>query len=176
MKNLIHNLELGKNLKVLLLDLFAIGVVMLLPAISHMLPFPFYYLDPMRLVLFGIYFAHRNSKNVYLLAFGLPIFSMLYSGHPIFYKAILISFELFINLLFLHFLYRKGLNLFLSVFLSILISKVVYYLFKFVFIKVSLISGELFSTNLVIQLVIAIGLSLIFYLFGRPLTEKNNKK
>lgn len=176
MKNLIYNLELGKFSRLLILDLLAVGFVMITPAISHMLPFPLYYLDPMRLILFGIYFGNRNYKNVYLLALGLPIFSMLYSGHPIFYKAILISCELFINILFLHFLSRKGLNIFLAVFLSILISKVVYYLFKFFFIKLSLISGELFSTNLIIQLVIALGLSIVFYLFGKPIIEKNTKK
>ncbi len=52
----------------------AIGVIMFLPAISHIMPFPLYYMDPMRLVLLGVYFVNRNHKNAYLLAIGIAYF------------------------------------------------------------------------------------------------------
>ena len=167
MARTIFKLDLRTNLGIFITDFMAIGIIMFLPAISHMLPFPLFYLDPMRLVLLSVYFVNRNHKNAYLLAVGLPIFSMLYSGHPVFYKAMLISFELLVNMIVLHVLFRKGFNIFFSVFLSIILSKIVYYLFKFAFIEWALISGKLFSTSLMILFFIALGLSAVFFFFGR---------
>ena len=175
MNNRVFNLDTNRNIIILVSDIIAIAVIMFLPAISHIMPFPLYYLDPMRLVLLGVYFVNRNHKNAYLLAIGLPIFSMLYSGHPVFYKAILISFELLVNMVVLHLLFRKGLNIFFAVFLSIILSKIVYYVFKFLFIEWSLISGKLFSTSLIIQMIIAIGLSAVFFLFGRSANQSSQK-
>lgn len=176
MNKLTYSLEYRKSLAILIIDIFAIGFVMFLPAISHLLPIPIYYIDPMRLVLFTVYFINKNHKNAYILALGLPIFSMFYSGHPIFYKAILISIELFINIVLIHQLSRRGFNIFIAVFLGIVLSKVLYYFFKFIFIKWSLISGELFSTNLFIQIAIALGISLVFYFFTKAKFEKSVKK
>ena len=171
MNSRVSSLKSKKNSITLLADIVAVVVILLLPTISHLMPFPLFYLDPMRLVLLGVYFVSRNYKNAYVLAVGLPIFSMLYSGHPIFYKAILISFELLINILLLHFLFRKGVNVFFAVFSSIILSKVLYYLFKFVFIEWALISGKLFSTSLITQTLIAIGLSFVFFIFGRKVNQ-----
>ena len=175
MNNSVFNLDSNRNIIILVSDIIAILVIMFLPAISHIMPFPLYYLDPMRLVLLGVYFVNRNHKNAYLLAIGLPIFSMLYSGHPVFYKAILISFELLVNMVVLHLLFRKGMNIFFAVFLSIILSKIFYYLFKFAFIEWSLISGKLFSTSLIIQLIIALGLAVVFFLFGRKASQYSEK-
>ena len=175
MTSTIFNLDLRTNLGVLITDIMAIGIIMFLPAISHILPFPLYYIDPMRLVLLGVYFVNRNHKNAYLVAIVLPIFSMLYSGHPVFYKAMLISFELLINMVALHLLFRKGINIFFAVFLSIILSKIVYYLFKFAFIEWSLISGKLFSTSLIIQISIALGLSVVFFLFRKKVNQSFKK-
>ncbi len=175
MNTRIFNFDSKRNIAILISDIAAIIVIMFLPAISHMMPFPIYYLDPMRLVLLGVYFVNRNHKNAYLLAIGLPIFSMLYSGHPVFYKALLISFELLVNMVVLHLLFRKGINIFFAVFLSIIFSKIVYYLFKFAFIEWSLISGKLFSTGLIIQIIIALGLSTVFFLFGRKANQSSQK-
>ncbi len=175
MNTRIFNLESKRNIIILVSDIAAIVAIMFLPVISHMMPFPLYYLDPMRLVLLGVYFVNRNQMNAYLLAIGLPIFSMLYSGHPVFYKAMLISFELLINMVVLHLLFRKGINIFFAVFLSIIFSKLVYYLFKFTFIEWSLISGKLFSTSLIIQIIIALGLSAVFFLFGRKANQSSQK-
>ena len=171
MNSSVSSLDSKKNVLILVSDIIAIIVIMFLPTISHLMPFPLYYLDPMRLVLLGVYFVSRNYKNAYVLALGLPIFSMLYSGHPVFYKAILISIELFINMVVLHFLFRKGTNIFFAVFFSIVLSKIIYYLFKFAFIEWSLISGKLFSTSLIIQIIIAAGLSSVFFIFGRRFNQ-----
>jgi len=92
MKNILNIPVTQTTPGIIFTDIAAIMIVIFLPAISHMMPFPLFYLDPMRLVLLGVYFVTRNEKNAYIIAMGLPIFSMLYSGHPVFYKAILISF------------------------------------------------------------------------------------
>ncbi|MCB0471872.1 MAG: hypothetical protein KDC56_02315 [Flavobacteriaceae bacterium] len=173
--NSAFNLQIKRNLIILISDLMAVAVILFLPAVSHLAPFPVYYLDPMRWVLFAVFFVNRDHFNAYLLAIGLPIFSMLYSGHPVFYKAILISLELFTNMFLLNLFIRPKNNIFFSVFISILASKIVYYLFKFTFIKWSLISGKLISTSLTIQLVIALGLSLVFFLFAGKIHQQSNK-
>ena len=175
MKENAIKIDLKNKIFVLISDILAFVLIMLIPTLAHLLPFPLYYLDPMRLILFGVYFANRNHYNAYLLALVLPVFSMLYSGHPAFYKAILISLELFLNIIVLHFLFRKEINVFFAVLISIVLSKLLYYLLKFAFIKWSLISGELFSTNLIIQIVIALGLSTFFFLFRRSINQHSKK-
>lgn len=167
MNNMTETLNIKKSVALILTDLMAIFLILVVPAASHLLPFPVYYLDPMRLVLFAAYFVNRNEWNAYVLAISLPIFSMLYSGHPIPVKAVLISFELLLNMILLTTLVKKGSNIFLAVFASILFSKVAYYIVKFVLIKSSILPGNLFSTNLLTQLIIALGLSGLFYVFLR---------
>ena len=74
-------------------------------------------------------------------------------------KSVLITIELLINLFLFYFLIEKT-NKFISMFLSIILSKIIYYSAKFFLIQVNLIDGGLISTSLFIQWVVAIGLSL----------------
>ena len=164
MKNFNEILDAKSSIALILTDVTAVLLILFIPALSHILPFPVYYMDPMRLVLFGAYFVNRNRWNAYALAMALPIFSMLYSGHPIPIKAVLISFELLLNMILLTVFLRKGTQVFLAVFASIFLSKMAYYFAKYIFIQFTLLSGNLFSTNLITQLLIALGLSGVFYL------------
>ena len=66
--------------------------------------------------------------------------------------------ELLINLLLFYYLTQKT-NTFISLFLSIVISKAIYYSAKFAFIQMNLIDGNLISTPILIQWIIAIVLS-----------------
>ena len=167
MKNFTEILGGHKSIQLIFTDLMATLLILVLPAVSHVLPFPVYYLDPMRLVLFTAYFINHNHRNAYALAMALPIFSMLYSGHPIPVKAVLISFELLLNMILLRIFVKMGWNIFLAVLASILLSKVGYYLVKFILLKSTILEGDLFSTNLFTQVLIALGLSGLFYLFLR---------
>ena len=162
-----HNATLGikGGIALVLTDLMAVILVLILPALSHLLPFPLYYLDPMRLVLFAAYFVNRNEWNAYALAIALPVFSMLYTGHPIPVKAMLISFELLLNMLVLSLLLNRGVSVFMAVLASIVLSKIAYYLAKWTLIQAAFLEGNLFSTSLITQLLIALGLSSVFYLF-----------
>ena len=167
MKKFTEILDDHKSIHLIITDLMATLLILVLPAVSHVLPFPIYYLDPMRLVLFTAYFINHNHRNAYVLAIALPIFSMLYSGHPIPVKAALISFELLLNMILLKTLIKLGTNLFFAVFASILLSKVAYYLIKYILLQTSILEGKLFSTNLFTQVLIALGLSGLFYVFLR---------
>lgn len=143
-------------------DLIALSVITIVPALSHMIGIPLYLLEPMRVVLL-ISLFHTSKKNAFMLAFILPIFSLLISQHPSLPKTILIISELILNVWLFYLLTQKISNNFLSMFLSILISKLYYYIIKYVLISFGLLSGELVSTALYLQAIVGVAIS--FYSF-----------
>jgi hypothetical protein len=151
---------------IVLTDLLVFLLVYFLPAFSHMLPVPLYLLDPMRIIVFAGYLFSRNEKNAFFLALTIPIFSMLVSGHPPFFKAFLISIELSANILLFIYLQQRIKWIVLALFVSIVSSKVIYYALKFVFLKLALIDGSFISTSVFIQLgtVLFITILLSFFL------------
>ncbi len=87
-------------LRTALLDALLCAAVVSVPSLSHAAAFPFYYLDPMRLLVFAaILFSTR--RNALIMALGLPLLSMATSGHPVFPKVLLIQAELAVNVLLL---------------------------------------------------------------------------
>lgn len=146
------------SLKAFLIDLIVIAVIYFLPAFSHIINFPLYLIEPLRIaVVFCL--LHTNKRNALFVALTVPLFSFFISSHPAILKSALIIAELLINLFLFYFLVRKQ-NIFLSMFLSIIISKIFYYSIKFILIQVNLMDGSLVSTPIYIQWVVAIGLSL----------------
>jgi len=144
--------------KTMLIDFIAISFVYFLPALSHLTSIPLYLIEPMRLAVI-LCLVHTNRKNALIIAVSIPLFSLVVSSHPAILKTILITIELLINLFLFYFLCKKT-NKFISMFLSIVLSKIIYYSLKYVFIQVNMIDGNLISTPLVIQWLVAIGLSL----------------
>jgi hypothetical protein len=71
---------------------------------------------------------------------------------------------LIINSLFLLFFLRKNMNSFVAFISSILISKCCYYTFKYLLLSTNLIDGELITTPLEIQFLVALVLSIYGYL------------
>lgn len=153
------------KVKVAIVDILAITVIYFLPTFSHLLSFPLYLIEPMRIMLiFAL--VHTRKENAYFIAFSLPIFSYLISAHPFMPKTILISFELLVNVGLFFFIKSKINNLFVTALISIVASKVLYYIAKFSFIQFALIEGSLVSTPLYIQLIVTIVLSgYIFLMF-----------
>lgn len=147
-------------------DFIALAIVYFIPAISHAISFPLYYFEPMRIMVI-LAIAHTTKKNAYLLAITLPLFSLLTSGHPVLYKSVLMSVELSLNVFLFYLISRRLENHFVSMLLSILLSKAVYYLVKFILINISLVHLELVSTPLLIQVFVSLAISaylfLIFY-------------
>lgn len=133
----------------------ALLLIYFTPAISHLLNFPLYLAEPMRLMLI-LAMVHGDKRNAYLLAVTLPLFSFAISAHPVFYKMLLISAELTLNV-WLFFMLRNRLkNDFAAMLSAIILSKLAYYLFKAIFISVALIGPGLISTPIWIQLLTSV--------------------
>jgi hypothetical protein len=148
----------------LILDIITLVLVYIVPAVAHFFSLPVYMLEPMRFILLGALFFSGNVKNTYILAITIPIFSMLTSGHPPPLKTLLICLELFANVFLFYFLYSpKKNNLLISLFISIIISKIIYYFLKFLFIEVALIDGKLISIPIITQLITTIIISLSLF-------------
>ena len=136
----------------IVVDIFLVTVVLISPVISHKFHLPLYLIEPMRLAV--VYaFLFDSKHHAMRLAITLPLLSFLFNGHPILLKAILISIELLVQVLMNDFLKQKSTNLYLNVIISIILSKIFYYLIKMVFIQLGLIGGVLVSTNLIYQLI-----------------------
>ncbi len=149
--------------KNLLIDAVLLCIVYFIPVISHFSPVPIYLFDPMRFVLLAGLLLTRNNANVFFLAITIPVFSSFLVGHPTFIKAILISVELTINiLLFIRFSNRSNLHAVVALFLSIILSKMVYYFLKFILIKFGILDGILFSTSLYVQFGVVLLITFIF--------------
>jgi hypothetical protein len=166
MEKALSIIDFKSNIKTYLIDFSLLLLIYFLPAISHLLVFPVYYLDPMRIALV-VALIHTSKKNAYIIAFTLPLFSFLISSHPQILKSFLLSAELIINLSLFFLLKEKIKNVFTSLFISIIISKVIYYLLKFALIYFTLLNDKLFSTPLYFQLISAIILSTYIYLVHR---------
>ncbi len=157
-RSLKHSLYSIYSIRTILIDFIAITFIYLLPSLSHLTNVPLYIIEPMRLaVIFCL--LHTNKKNTFLVAITIPLFSLVVSSHPAILKSVLIICELMINLLLFYFLVKKT-NAFVSMFLSIVFSKIVYYSAKYIFIQMNMIESNLISTPMLVQWLIAIGLSL----------------
>ena len=166
MEKALSLIDLKSNIKTYLIDFSLLLMIYFLPAISHLFAFPVYYLDPMRIALV-VALIHTSKKNAYIIALTLPLFSFLISSHPQIIKSFLLSAELVITLSLFYLLKDKLKNVFTSLFISILISKVIYYLLKFALISFALLNDRLFSTPFYFQLISAVLLSTYIYLVNR---------
>lgn len=144
-----------KNYKDVMYDLFALAFIFFVPTLSHLTTIPLYYFEPMRILLLAS-LVHTSKRNVYILTFLLPIFSFIVSSHPSFYKAWLISAELTINVFLFLFLIRIFKNNYLSVIISVIISKFFYYSIKYFLIQFGLIDGALISTPILYQILVTL--------------------
>ncbi len=155
-----------KNINSLAYDLIALSIITLTPALSHLVNVPLYLLEPMRIMLL-ISLFYTSRKNAYVLASVLPIFSYLIASHPELLKTIIIATELTLNVYLFFLLYEKINNKFFVMFLSIIASKLYYYTIKFIFISFGFINGNLITTPIYLQLIVAIGISVYAYLMLR---------
>jgi hypothetical protein len=117
--------------------------------------------------------VHSSRNNAYLLAFLLPLLSLLLSNHPSIAKTFILSGDLILNI-FLYFkLSEVYKNKFLLMSMSIVVSKLAYYLAKYLLIQFSVLKGGLIATPFYIQLLIVIILSGYVYLADKlSLTDR----
>jgi hypothetical protein len=162
--------NLKRNGSAWLLDILAILAIYFIPTISHMVGIPFYLFEPMRIFVI-LSLLHSRKANSYALAIGLPLFSFLISSHPVLLKAGLISFELVINV-FLFYLARKRLAAHWAVLISVIFSKIIYYMFKYLFIQFALLESSLISTPLYFQFFTTLAFGLYAFIWIKTSTQK----
>jgi len=166
MEKALSVIDIKSKIKTYLIDFSLLLSIYFLPALSHLFAFPIYYFDPMRIALV-VALIHTSKKNAYIIAITLPLFSFLISSHPQILKSFLLSAELIINLGLFFFLKDKLKNVFATLFISIVISKVIYYFLKFVLIYFTLLNDKLFSTPFYFQLISVFVLSSYIYIVNR---------
>lgn len=158
---------------IIIFDLAVLSFIYFLPALSHLLVFPLYYFDPMRFVLVFT-LLHTTKRNTFIIALSLPLFSFFISSHPSMIKAGLLSTELLLNV-FLYFVIVEKLNSrVFSLFISILISKIAYYLLKYLSIETGILTDKLFSTPFYYQSITILLIASYVFLFERFSSSKNN--
>lgn len=146
------------NKRSIIFDILSLAVITVTPALSHMFSVPIYLIEPMRIMLL-LTLIHTSNKNAYLMAFFLPLFSYFISSHPVILKVALIAGELIFNVWFFLFLNKFVKNHFITMAASILVSKFLYYSAKFSVISFGLLSTELFSTPIYIQVILVLVVS-----------------
>ena len=146
----------------ILTDVSALAFIYLVPSISHLINMPVYLIEPMRLMLI-LALVHTNSKNAYILALTMPLFSLIISGHPALPKMILIDIKLSLNVFLFYALAKYMKIVFPAILISIVSSKIIYYLLKFILINLAVINTELISTPILVQVITTVLFS--FYLF-----------
>ena len=152
----------NKKALVVFYDFLALIAITVTPALSHMFSIPFYLIEPMRIFLI-LSIIHTNNKNAYLLAVGLPLFSYLISAHPVLPKMFLISSELSLNVFLFSLLSKRIENYFVPMFLSILLSKIYYYVIKLGLIAAGLSAIGGIDFPIYSQVIVVLGLSVYTY-------------
>lgn len=143
-------------------DIMILVIIYFVPTLSHMLSFPLFVIDPMRISILGSYLFLRNRNNAYVMAMTLPLFSYLVAGHPIAIKNVIIAIELLTNIFILDLLIKRTNKIFIVTFTSILFSKVLYYILKGLVISFGLLNSTLVDTSSWTQLIVGIAISVMF--------------
>ncbi len=158
------------RIRAIVFDIIALAAIAFLPAISHMLSFPLYLIEPMRILMI-LAVAHTSKRNTFIVAAALPILSFVLSSHPVFFKMLLIISELTLNVWLFFYLSKKIGNNFYAALASIFTAKIYYYLIKLLLVSAALIEGDLVATPLYLQAIVAVALSgYIYFIFGKKTT------
>ncbi len=153
------------GIKSILLDFVAIAFIYLVPTFSHLLSFPLYYIEPMRImVILAMIHTHRN--NAYILALTLPLVSFALAAHPLLVKSMLIAIELVAMVAVFQMLHKR-IHVLAAIFLSIWVSKLFYYIMKFAAISTIMPDESMIGIALHIQLITSIIMSLYVFMVMR---------
>lgn len=167
-----------RNLKGLTFIICGLLIIYFLPNISSIINIPLYLFEPMRIIVV-VSIIHSSKKGAYLLGLLLPLFSLILSNHPSVPKTFILIADLLLNVVLYFKLTKVYGNKFLCMSVSILLSKIMYYLIKYLFIKLSLIEGSFIATPIYIQVIIIMVLSTYVYLIAelshsKKLSGNNN--
>ena len=166
MENILSLIDNREKVKIFVMNILAVSFIYFVPAISHLLSFPIYLVEPLRIMLI-LSIAHTKKENAYFLALTLPIFSFLVSGHPLFPKMLIIITELSLNVWLFLYLKKKVGSPFISMLISILVSKIYYYIFFYIFVEAALLSSSAGEHSLYIQAILTVVFSGYVYLIQK---------
>ncbi|MFP4605652.1 MAG: hypothetical protein ACLFNJ_09785 [Bacteroidales bacterium] len=144
-----------ETLRTIAFDLSAVLFIYFIPAISHMLNAPVYFIEPMRIALV-LALLHTTKRNAYVLAITLPIFSFLVSAHPMFAKMLIITAELTLNVFLFYYLLNKLKSAPLAILTSIVLSKAFYYAIKFLLINFAIASLGMVGIPILMQVLMTL--------------------
>ncbi len=148
------NFKSREIVKSIIFDASALLFIFFVPAISHMLSVPVYFIEPMRLALI-LMLLHTTKRNAYIIALTLPLFSFLVSAHPIPPKMMLITAELVLNVFLFYLFVNKLKSVPAAILTSIIGSKAFYYLIKFGLINTAILSSGLVGIPIYMQIIMA---------------------
>jgi hypothetical protein len=156
-------LTINLTRKEALIDLAALTFIYFTPTLVHLLNFPVYMMEPMRIMLV-ISFAYSSKNNSFLLALSLPLFSFLVSGHPEFIKMMVITAELTLNVYLFYFLLGRRSGTFPAALLSIIASKLFCYLLYLAVFSWAFVRAEAAPVFLIVQALTTLVFSSYLYL------------
>lgn len=157
--------------KGLLLDIIGFVIVYFTPVIGELVHLPVYMIEPMRLMVI-LSIAHSTPLNSYLLALTLSFFSWAVSGHPEFFKMLVMTAELTANVFLFYYLLKKIKSVFLAAIISIVASKIFCYALYLVFFSVMFIEEEADPSFLIAQVITTLVFSLYVFIVKRNFRNK----
>ncbi|NQV49615.1 MAG: hypothetical protein HQ507_03920 [Candidatus Marinimicrobia bacterium] len=147
--------------RTLLTDVLVLLSFSLTLVVAHVLPFPLYKLDPMKiLVLVTVIYSSR--WNSLAIAAALPILSFLSTGHPVFPKFLIMSSELMVFAFVLGSFHTRQSKKIIGFLSAVLISKIFYYMVKGGAIALGYLDQSLISTDFHTQIQALVVLALVF--------------
>ena len=175
MENTVSISHLRKNAAGYLIDIFALLLVYFIPTLSHLTGVPFYLFEPMRIFII-LALLHSHKVNAYILALTLPVFSFAIASHPVFQKSLIMTIELTINVFLFYFFVQRKTAAYLSIIISVIVSKSIYYLLKFLFIQFMFLPNEVVSTPIYIQLIVTLVLGLYGFMVSKIIKKDKLEK
>jgi hypothetical protein len=168
--------SLQRHRHVILFDVLLLTALYLLPGLSHVTAFPLYMFEPMRVALI-LALLFTNRSNTYLLAFTIPLASSMITGHPVFFKAVLMGIELSILVATYSYLVQwKRIPAFVALTVGILSGKLIYYSMKYVALSTGMLSGSLISTPIQTQIMLAVATAAVFGLLEHLRTKNTTQE
>lgn len=156
----ISTLKKQSVVRTAVVDILLLGVICIVPTLSHLFAFPFYQFNPMFLCMLAGMVLVSDRRNAYLLAILLPVVSMLLCGMPTPAKAMCMVPEMLTVVALFH-VFEKRMPSFVAMVAAILSGKVVYY-----GLKAIVLSGTpLVTTNIWLQISVLIIFSILFSVF-----------
>jgi hypothetical protein len=148
------NLRSKETVRSVIFDVTALLFIFFVPALSHMLSVPVYFIEPMRLVLI-LMLLHTTKRNAYIIALTLPVFSFLVSAHPVLPIMMLMTAELVLNVFLFYLFVNKFKSVPGAILSSIIGSKAFYYLVQFGLLNTAIISSGLADIPIYVQIIMA---------------------